>query len=103
MGIVLRALICIQYIKFKQPKIISKQLIVIIGPTNKVLLISNKTNFCHHLFTLIWLKNSCCCIVFHTLEKKEKLLMATINGFVTNILQKIFVCVQQKKDSHTGF
>ncbi len=29
--------------------------------------------------------------------------MATVNCFVTNILQNIFFCVQQKKETHTGF
>ncbi len=28
--------------------------------------------------------------------------MFTISCFVTNILQNIFFCVQQKKETHTG-
>ncbi len=28
--------------------------------------------------------------------------MATINVLVTNILQNMFFCVQQKKETHTG-
>ncbi len=28
--------------------------------------------------------------------------MATVNSLVTNILQTIFICVQQRKETHIG-
>ncbi len=42
-------------------------------------------------------------IDFHSMEKKILWKsMATVNCLVTNILQNIFFCVQQKKEAHTG-
>jgi len=38
-------------------------------------------------------------------RKKKKLWksMATVNCLITNILQNVFFCVQQKKETHLGF
>jgi len=41
-------------------------------------------------------------IDFHSRKKILWKLMATVNCLVTNIIQNIFFCVQQKKETHTG-
>jgi len=73
---------------------------------------SQKGTFCHHLLTLVWFQT--CVSSFLLLNTKEDILksisklttpidfhtrkkIGAVNFLVTNILQNIFFCVQQKK------
>jgi len=43
-------------------------------------------------------------VAIEFLSRKKKLWksMATVNCLITNILQNVFFCVQQKKETHLG-